>query len=202
MSRSNPSLSHERIQCVPIAFRAHRLPVPTAGYSAGSPPRPGSYQQGRQHGMNGDAVGTVGTHISFSNAHAGKNDFLATAQKPMFLHIVKGCWKNVSQVSPARRTSHRWCARCLTIIRASASRRRARWWSGCTERTTALPRRRCCGRAQERTSSGTSGAELCEPACLVSALGQAVADRSDLGLPDHRRRGVPVLIEGLEFSIR
>lgn len=40
-------------------------------------------------GMNGDAVGTVGTHISFSNAHAEKNDFGGSPETHVFVHSEK-----------------------------------------------------------------------------------------------------------------
>ena len=49
-------------------------------------------------GMNGDAVGTVGTHISYSNAHAGKNDFGGDAETYVFAHSAKVSEKRVPTV--------------------------------------------------------------------------------------------------------
>ena len=49
-------------------------------------------------GMNGDAAGTVGTHISFSNAHAGKNDFGDSPETYVFAHSEKVLEKRVPTV--------------------------------------------------------------------------------------------------------
>lgn len=53
---------------------------------------------GASTGMNGDALGTVGTHISYSNAHAGKNNFGGGAETYVFAHSAKVSEKHVPTV--------------------------------------------------------------------------------------------------------
>lgn len=54
--------------------------------------------KGAGTGINGDALGTVGTHISYSNAHAEKKDFGDHAETSVFAHSAKVSEKRVPTV--------------------------------------------------------------------------------------------------------